>query len=155
MVIDDTGKPLGELALSAALDFAREKGLDLVEVAPKASPPVCKILDFGAYAYAQEKAYQKQRAHQKRVEIKGIRISFQMGEHDRGVREQQSRKFLTEGHKVKLEMILRGRQNAHKGRAAEIMKGFAETLTDVGAVESPLSHQGNRLFLLLTAKKHG
>lgn len=153
MVIDETGKPLGQFEVPAALDLAREKGLDLVEVAPKASPPVCKILDFGAYAYAQEKAYQKQRANQKRVEIKGIRISFQMGEHDRTVRLNQSRKFLTSGHKVKLEMILRGRQNAHKGRAAGLMNGFAESLTDVGAVESPLSHQGNKLFLLLMSKK--
>lgn len=153
MVIDETGKPLGPQTLSSALTLARERGLDLVEVAPKAQPPVCKILDFGAYAYAQEKAYQKQRAHQKRVEIKGIRISFQMGEHDRGVREQQSRKFLTEGHKVKLEMILRGRQNAHKDRAADIMHAFATALEDVGMIESPLSSQGNKLFLLLQAKK--
>ncbi len=155
MVIDDAGKPLGELAVADAVALAQEKGLDLVEVAPKANPLVCKILDFGAYAYQQEKAHQKQRAHQKRVEIKGIRISFQMGEHDQGVREQQSRKFLTEGHKVKLEMILRGRQNAHKDRAREVMQGFAQRLADVSSVESPLSNQGNKLFLLLMAKKHG
>jgi translation initiation factor IF-3 len=155
MVIDETGKPLGPQPLASALELAKDRGLDLVEVAPKANPPVCKILDFGAYAYAAEKAYQKQKSHQKRIEVKGIRISFQMGEHDRGVREQQSRKFLAVGHKVKLEMILRGRQNAHKDRAADIMNGFATTLADVGAVEAPLSQQGNKLFLLLTAKKHG
>lgn len=153
MVIDENGKPLGALPVSEALAMAMDRGLDLVEVAPKASPPVCRILDFGAYAYQQEKAYQKQRAHQKRVEVKGVRISFQMGEHDQEVRKSQSRKFLSEGHKVRLEMILRGRQNAHKDRATGLMHAFAESLADIAVIESPLQALGNKMFLLLGSTK--
>ena len=112
MVIDDTGTALGQMETDKALALAQSKGLDLVEIAPMARPPVCKILDFNAFLYQQEKLLRKSKAHQKRVELKGIRLTFKMGEHDREVRLRQSRAFLDDGHKVQLEMRLRGRENA-------------------------------------------
>src|SRR5688572_8395912 len=96
-----------------ALSIAQERGLDLVEVAPMAKPPVCKILDFGAFLYQQERQQRKAKAQQKKVELKGVRLGFGMGKADKERQQDLARKFMDEGHKVQLEMRLRGRENAH------------------------------------------
>lgn len=146
-VIDENNKPLGAMATRDALQLAQERGFDLVEVAPQANPPVCKFLDYGAYQYRLEKQQRKQRANQKQIEIKGIRLSLNIGEHDRDVRLNQAKKFLGEGDKVKVEMILRGRENAHQDLAREIMMKF---VADLGAnVEQPISRQGKKFFCLI------
>lgn len=136
---------MGVLPIREALRIAQERGFDLVEVAPQANPPVCKLLDYGAYQYRLERAQRKQRA--KQIEVKGIRLSLKMGQHDRDIRLQQSRKFLANGDKVKLEMIFRGRENAHRDLGQQIIEQF---IADLGAkVEQPLSRQGNKFFCLL------
>lgn len=152
-MIDETGKPLGVLDTSQALAMAQTKGLDLVEVAPMAKPPVCKILDFGAFQFQQEKKERKAKANQKKVDLKGIRLTFRIGQHDLDTRKNQSLKFLDEGHKIVLEMRLRGRENAHKDLARKQMEGFAQSLgTDV-VTETPLSFMGNRLTMIVGRKK--
>ena len=152
-VIDETGKHIGIMETSQAMAIAQGKGLDLVEVAPMARPPVCKILDFGAFVFQQEKKERKAKANQKRVDLKGIRLTFKIGQHDKDTRKQQSLKFLEGGHKVMLEMRLRGRENTHKDLARQQMEQFAVDLgTDV-AVETPLTMMGNRLTMIVGRKK--
>lgn len=153
MLIDEQGKPHGEVATDEALKIAIERGFDLVEVAPNAKPPVCKILDYGAYQYRLEKQERKAKAHQKKVEVKGVRLSFKIGEHDWQVRQATARKFLDEGHRVKIEMILRGRENAHQDRARENVSTFIKGLGDKVYVEQAMNRQGNKLFTVIGEKK--
>ncbi|MBI4093315.1 MAG: translation initiation factor IF-3 [Candidatus Kerfeldbacteria bacterium] len=153
-LIDEQDKSLGVVKLGEALRLAQERGYDLVEVAPNAKPPVCKILDYGAYQYRLEKQERKSKAHQKRIEIKGVRLSFKIGEHDRTVRRDLARRFLDQGHKVKIEMILRGREFAHQSRARENVMTFIAELGDDVEVEQSLSKQGNKLFCLIGKGKH-
>lgn len=152
-MIDETGKPLGVLETGQALAMAETKGLDLVEVAPMAKPPVCKILDFGAFVFQQEKKERKAKANQKKVDLKGIRLTFRIGQHDLDTRKVQSLKFLDQGHKIVLEMRLRGRENAHKDLARRQMEDFARSLGEDVATESPLSMLGNRLTMIVGRKK--
>lgn len=140
------------MSIDRALALARERGLDLVEVAPNAKPPVCKLLDYGAYQYRIEKAERKQKAHQKKIEVKGVRLSFKIGDHDLGHRVSIAKKFLEEGNKVKIEMILRGRENAHRDYAEGIFKKFLAQLESDVIIESPFSRQGNRVSLLIGRK---
>lgn len=152
-MIDENGKPLGVLDTSQALVMAQAAGLDLVEVAPMAKPPVCKILDFGAFQFQQEKKERKAKANQKKVDLKGIRLTFRIGQHDLDTRKAQSIKFLDQGHKIVLEMRLRGRENAHKDLARKQMEEFAKSLGDNVATETPLSFMGNRLTMIVGRKK--
>lgn len=127
-VVDDQGQPLGVLPVEKAIEIARSKELDLVEVSPKAEPPVCKILDYGQFKYQKEKEARKQRAQAKEVEMKEIRLSVRIGAHDRDVRVKQAAKFLERGDKVKVELPMRGREKAHKEVAEEVVSGFVEAL---------------------------
>lgn len=133
--------------------MAIERGLDLIEVSPLAKPPVARILDYGAYLYRQEKIERKSKAKQKRVEIKGIRLSLNIGKHDLEMRRSQSEKFFEKGDKVQVEMILRGRERAHVPRAVEIMREFAKSFGESVVIEQDISKMGGRLTLLLMKKK--
>lgn len=136
-----------------ALRMAREQGLDLIEIVPNAKPPVARIADFGAWKFRQEKIERKQRAKQKKSEVKGIRLSFTIGEHDVEVRRKQALKFLENGDKVKPEIILRGRQIVHQGKARALLKEFASGLGEGIFVEQDISRQGKKFFLILAKKK--
>jgi translation initiation factor IF-3 len=153
MVIDETGAALGQMPTEQALALAQSKGLDLVEIAPMARPPVCKILDFKAFTFQQEKLLRKSKANQKRVELKGIRLTFRMGDHDREVRLRQSRAFLDDGHKVQLEMRLRGRENALAEHGRKVMVEFMQLLGPDIVAEQPLGRMGNRFTTILGKKK--
>ncbi len=133
--------------------MAIERGLDLIEVSPLANPPVARILDYGAYVYRQEKQERKSKARQKRVEIKGIRLSINIGKHDLEMRRSQSEKFFEKGDKVQIEMILRGRERAHVPRAVETMREFAKSFGPSVIVEQDVSKLGGRLSMLLMKKK--
>lgn len=151
-VIDEEGKPLGVMQTAAALALAHERGYDLVEVAPKAQPPVCRLLDYGQFKYQKEKEARKQKAHAHRVEVKGVRLSVRIGEHDREVRRQKSLEFLREGDKVQVEMILRGREKAHADLARRLMEEFAANLSTPEMptkIEQPFQRQGGRLTLIV------
>lgn len=151
-LIDEQGKSLGTVSTDQALRLAQERGFDLVEVAPHARPPVCKILDYGAYLYRQEKQERKSKAGAKRIEIKGVRLSFKIGDHDLDVRRQTAKRFLEEGHKVKIEMILRGRELAFQERARENVAQFIEGLGEDIVVEQSINRQGKKLFCLIGKK---
>jgi len=128
LVVDETGKSLGEMSPREALEIARSRELDLVEVFPKANPPVCKILNYGKFQYEQSKQERLTRAKQKKVEIKGIRIGLRTDEHDLSFKKKQAEKFLRQGDKVKIELLLKGREKAHSDLAQEAIKKFIEKI---------------------------
>ena len=151
-VVDDEGKPLGVLKTEDAIAIAKAKELDLVEVSPKAEPPVCKILDYGAFKYQKEKEARKQKAQSKEVEVKGLRLTFRIGAHDFDVRIAQASKFLDRGDKVHIELPLRGREKAHRDVAEELIKRFITTLQGTYnlRVEQAVTFQGGKFAAIVT-----
>lgn len=152
-LIDSDGAQLGVVKTFEALRRAQEQNLDLVEVSPLASPPVCKIVDFGHLIYQQNKQKQTDRKKQKAGEIKGIRLSYNMGKHDIELRIKQASKFLLKGHKVKVEMILRGRQKAHPEHVKEVFDEFKNSLELPVISDQPLKRMGHKMIMVLTAAK--
>ena len=152
VVIDENGNNLGEMNTRDALALARESELDLIEVQPKNNPPICKILDLGQFQYEQEKHKQKQKARQKKIEIKAIRISFRISDHDKQTKRSQAQKFLDQGHKVKIDVVLKGREKAYISQARETMETFAKGLGEEIIVEQPFNKQGGRLSLTIAKK---
>jgi translation initiation factor IF-3 len=130
-VIDEEGKFLGVLAPAVAANTARERGYDLVEVSPKENPPVCKFLDFGQFKYEKEKEMRIQKARAKKVDVKGIRLSVKMGQHDLDIRRTQAEGFLEDGDKLKIEIMLRGREKEHGNLAIQRIKDFIKQLEQV------------------------
>lgn len=128
ILIDEKGEHIGETPLSEALVMADEAGLDLVEVSPKAKPPVCKIIDHGKFQYTQAKQYRQSQAQQKTVSTKGVRIGLRTDKHDLEFKKKQAEKFLSKGNKVKIEIVLRGREKAHQDLARENIQNFLGSL---------------------------
>jgi translation initiation factor IF-3 len=128
-VIDDAGNQLGVMTPVDALRLAQEQELDLVEIAPMAKPPVCKIMDYGKYQYQQSRLDRVNKAKQKKIDIKGIRIGFKTDTHDLEVKQNMAEKFLKKGQKVKIEIFLRGREKAHQDLARKNLEDFIKTIT--------------------------
>ncbi len=137
-VIDDRGSQLGIMAPFEALQIARERAADLVEVAPLANPPVCRIMDFGKFQYQQSKQDRLSKAKQKKIEIKGIRIGIRTDEHDLDFKKTQTEKFLKKGDKVKIEITLRGREKARKDLARNSLNLFLKSITVPRAIEQEI-----------------
>lgn len=152
-VIDEKGNQLGVMATSAAIALARERELDLVEVSPVATPPVCKVVNYGQLRYEANKKERKQKGKQKKTEVKGIRLSTTISEHDVSVRVDQATKFMSKGNKVQVELLLRGRQKAHPEIGREVIQNFIKLLASVSAPESPIGQQGGKLSVVLMPKK--
>lgn len=152
MIIDENNANLGEMDIAAALALVEERGYDLVEVQPTLNPPICKFLDYGQFQYEQEKHRQKQKVKQKKVEIKGIRLSLRISDHDKDIRLAQAKKFIEQGHKVKIDIVLRGREKGHTDGAQSIMRDFARALGDDVFIEQPFTKQGGRLSLVVARK---
>ena len=136
------------------MDVAKNSESDLVEVAPKANPPVCKVMDYGKYLYHQGKADRKQKKSQKKTEVKGIRIGFKTGAHDLEIRERQARKFLEEKNMVKVTLLFKGREVVYVDMAKGKMADFYGKLSDVSDQEQPPKKHGHTLTMILTPKKH-
>ncbi len=153
-VIDDEGKFLGVLKTPDAIRLAHEKEIDLVEVSPKENPPVCKMLDYGAFKYQKEKEKRAQKAHAKKVEVKGIRLSVKIGAHDLNVRKTQALGFLEDGDKLKIEIFLRGREKAHGEIAAERINEFIKQIEETYPlyVEQPVTRQGGNVSAIVGRK---
>ncbi len=132
-----------------ALRLAQEKDLDLVEVAPNAKPPVCRLLDYGKYQYEQAKREKQARRAQKTIEVKEVRLRPKTGEHDTEVRLRAARKFLLSGAKVKVRVRFRGREIYHPEVAREQLSEFAKRLSDVGEVETRPNMEGRSLLMIL------
>ncbi|OGZ24171.1 MAG: translation initiation factor IF-3 [Candidatus Nealsonbacteria bacterium RIFCSPLOWO2_01_FULL_43_32] len=127
-VIDETGKQLGVMSLDEALRQATGRNLDLIQVTEKVEPPVCKLMDYGKYLYQEKKKEKLAIKKQKGGELKGIRLKFNISQHDLETRARQTEKFFKEGNKVRLEMVLRGREKALGNFAKEKVNKFLETL---------------------------
>lgn len=140
------------MALETALARARELELDLVEVAPNAAPPVCKIMDFGKHLYRQKKQDQKQKKAQKQGEVKGIRLGLRTDTHDLEVKAEKAKEFLKDRNIVKVAMILRGRELGRMDMAREKMAKFKEMLADAGTVEEMPKKQGHNIIMMITPK---
>ncbi|MBU4512936.1 translation initiation factor IF-3 [Patescibacteria group bacterium] len=151
-VIDDGGKNLGVLKTSEALILAQEKELDLVEITDKIDPPVAKIMDFGQFLYEHKKSQQKAKIKAKKSETKGIRLSLRISKHDKDIRINQTKKFLDQGNKVKIEMKLMGRERQHFDLAKEIVNEFVDNLGENAIIEQPLIKQGGRLSVMVRKK---
>lgn len=149
-LIDEHGQQIGIIETRRALKIARERGLDLIEISPQAQPPVCKIIDYGKYRYQIQKKEQKARKKQRKTSIKGIRLSLRIGKHDLEFKARQADKFLKKGHKVKVELILKGRENAHADLAFAELKTFQETLKHEVKVEQRPKKMGNRIIMILS-----
>ena len=153
-VIDENGKNLDVMPTMEAVSLARERGFDLVEVMPNAQPPIAKLLDWGQFKYEKEKEARKQKAHAHKVEVKGVRLSIRIGEHDRGVRLDKAKEFLSGGDRVQVEIILRGRERQFTDLARQIIDRFVADLDAViGAkIDQPFSRQGGRLTVVVAKK---
>ena len=128
-IIDEDGTQLGIMNVLEAIQIAKSRELDLVEIAPIAKPPVCKIMDYGKYQYQQSKQERLNKAKQKKVEVKGIRIGIRTDTHDLDFKKNQAEKFLKKGDKVKAEIVLRGREKAHQELARKALSDFLKTIT--------------------------
>jgi translation initiation factor IF-3 len=146
-VIDEEGVHLDVMTTADAIALAKERDLDLVVVQPKAEPPIAKITDFGKYKYEKEKAAKEQKSKARSVEVKGIRLSCRIGEHDIRVRMDKAKEFLEKGDKVKVEIILRGRERQLGAQATKVIQGFISRLnTEMPVkVEQPVLRQGGQL----------
>ncbi len=149
-LIDEKGAQIGVVATAEAMRLAEAAKLDLVEVSPMAKPPVCRILDFGKFKYAQRK---KERGHHSRAsQLKELRVRPAIDKHDLEYRLDAGRKFLEQGHKVQVVCIFRGRQMAHPEHGYAVMKQVAEQLGDICKIESHARLMGKRMTMLLSHK---
>jgi translation initiation factor IF-3 len=149
-LIDEKGEQIGIISTYDAQKRAEEAGLDLVEVSPTARPPVCRIMDFGKFKYAQRK--KEKGGHKTSSQLKELRVRPAIDKHDLEYRLDAGRKFLEQGHKVQVVCIFRGRQMAHPEHGYAVMKTVAETLADISKVESHPRLLGRRMTMLLAHK---
>lgn len=148
-VIDENGVQLGIMPPAEALKLAVARELDLVEVAPGAQPPVCRLMNFGKYQYEQTKRERQARRAQKQIEVKEVRLRPKTGDHDTEVRMRQARRFLEDGNKVKVRVRFRGREVYHPELATEILAEFAQRLADVGQVEQQANMEGPSMLMIM------
>jgi len=148
-LIDDDGTKLGEFMTEDALQRARDKGLDLVEVAPNAKPPVCKILDYGKLKYDKKKRESAARKRQSQVQLKEIKVRPKTDDHDMGVKVRNAAKFLKEGNKVKVTVRFRGREHAHHDIGAEQCRRVADAVKELGVIEMPPRMEGRQMTMIL------
>nr|WP_066862939.1 translation initiation factor IF-3 [Neglectibacter timonensis] len=151
-VIDSDGSQLGVMPLRQAMDLAEQKNLDLVKIAPQATPPVCKIIDYGKFRFEQAKREKEAKKNQRVVEIKEIRLSLNIDTHDFETKKNHAVRFLEEGNKVKVSIRFRGREMGHPEHGLEIMRRFAETMAEVANVEKPAKLEGRTMLMFLAPK---
>ncbi len=148
-LIDANGDQLGVKSRNEALKIAQTRNLDLVLVAPNAKPPVCRIMDFGKYRFEQQKKEKEARKKQKVINVKEVRFTPGIGEHDFNTKLKNARKFLSKGDKVKASVRFRGRAITHKELGREVLDRLAEEVNDLATVESKPKMEGRNMFMML------
>lgn len=151
-VIDETGAQLGIMPPAQAVALARTKGLDLVEVAATANPPVCRITDYGKYQYTEQKRQRQARKHQKTIEVKEVKFRPKVDEHDYQFKKRNIERFLTDGDKVKAVIFFRGREIAHPEIGRRILERLIGELNDMALAESLPRMEGNQMHTILTGR---
>ena len=152
-VIAENGDQLGVMPVKEAMKLAQEAELDLVKIAPKAQPPVCKIIDYGKYRYELARKEKEAKKKQKTVEVKEVRLSPNIETNDLNTKVNNAKKFISKGNKVKVTLRFRGREMAHVQQSKHILDDFAETLADVAVVEKPAKMEGRSMSMVLTEKR--
>ncbi len=152
-VIDDSGAQIGIMAPPQALALAREKGLDLVEISPTASPPVCRIMDYGKFQYTEQKRQRQAKKHQKVIEVKEIKFRPKVDEHDYQFKKKHIERFLEDGDKVKATIFFRGREMAHPEIGRRILERLIDDLAEVATPENMPRQEGNQMHTILAQKK--
>lgn len=151
-LIGANGEQLGVVPLQKAFDAADQANLDLVKIAPKAVPPVCRVMDYGKFRFEQAKKEKEARRNQRVVEIKEIRLSLNIDTHDIEFKAKSARKFLTDGNKLKVSLRFRGRAIAHSQLGEEQLMRFAEGLSDIASIEKPPKLEGRSMMMFLAPK---
>jgi translation initiation factor IF-3 len=154
-VIDDAGQQLGILPPQQALVIARQKGLDLVEISPTASPPVCRIMDVGKYQYQEQKRAREARRHQKVIEVKEIKFRPKVDEHDYQFKKKHIERFLADGDKVKATIFFRGREMAHPDIGRRILERLVDELAELAVAETSPRMEGNTMHTILAKRPPG
>ena len=152
-VIAENGDQLGVMPVKEAMKLAQEAELDLVKIAPKAQPPVCKIIDYGKYRYELARKEKEAKKKQKTVEVKEVRISPNIDTNDLNTKVNNAKKFIAKGNKVKVTLRFRGREMAHMQQSKHILGDFAEMLAEVAVVEKPAKLEGRSMSMVLTEKR--
>ncbi len=151
-LVDERGKMVGVVGRNEALEMADEAGLDLVEIAPGADPPVCKILDFGKYKYEEQKKKNEARKKQKVIEVKEIKLRPTIDSHDYDVKKRSMLKFIDEGDKVKVTMRFRGRELAHQELGMNVLMRVKDDLDEVAKVEQMPRMEGRQMTMVMSPK---
>lgn len=146
------GSQLGIMETSKALTIAEQEGMDLVLIAPQATPPVCRVMDYGKYRFDQQKREKEQRKNQKTVEVKEIRLSLNIDVHDFDTKVDQAKKFLSAGNKLKVSIRFRGREMAHTDRGTDVMNRFQEAVGDAATVDKPAKLEGRSMQMFMSPK---
>ncbi|NLA80526.1 MAG: translation initiation factor IF-3 [Chloroflexi bacterium] len=153
-LVDENGENAGIVDIAYALRRAEDVGLDLVEIAPNAKPPVVKIINYSKFLYDKEKKEREARKAQTKVEIKEIRLRPKTGDHHRGFKVKDARRWLTSGMKVRVTIRFRGREITYPELALEDLREIAEELADVADVEQAPNMEGRTMFMMLVPKKN-
>jgi len=151
-LIIENGENIGVVDLTDALTMAAEANLDLVEVAPDASPPVCRVMDYGKQKYRHKKRQHQGRSKQHQAQLKSLRLGPAIEEHDIQVKLRRARTFLERGDRVTFNMMFRGRQMLHREKGHEVLNRIAEELEDIAKVELPPKSEGRRIWMVLAPK---
>ncbi|MDI6852282.1 MAG: translation initiation factor IF-3 [Deltaproteobacteria bacterium] len=152
LLIGADGKNEGVKSIKEALEYAAEANMDLVEVAPQANPPVCRIMDYGKFKYEQAKKQQEARRRQTTIQVKEVKFRPKIEQHDMEFKLKNVRRFLADNDKAKITMIFRGREMAHQDRGYAILQRIAEELADVAVVEQPPKQEGRTLSMIVAPK---
>lgn len=152
-LIDDNGAKLGVISINDALAKAEDKNLDLVLVSPNTNPPVCKIMNYGKYKFEQAKKEKEAKKKQKVLEVKEIRITPNIEEHDFEFKAKNARKFLADGNKVKITVRFKGREVNNSKMGEKVLEKFIEALEEVSTVEHKPKLEGRNMFIMLATKK--
>ena len=151
-VVGPEGDQLGIMSSRDALRMAEERNMDLVKIAPQATPPVCKIIDYGKFRFEQSKREKEARKNQRIVDIKEVRLSLNIDKHDIDTKKKHATRFLQDGNKVKVSIRFRGREMGHPELGLEIMRNFASEMADVANVERAAKLEGRTMMMFLAPK---
>jgi len=153
-VVSGEGEQLGILPIAEALRIAGERELDLVEVAPEAAPPVCRIMDFGKFKYQQSRRAKDARKKQTIIQVKEVKMGPKTDEHDFQFKARHVRRFLEDGNKAKVTIRFRGREMAHTELGRKLLDRMSQDMTDIATIESFPKLEGRNLVMILTPKAH-
>jgi len=153
LLINESGEKVGIVSPDEAVDMAEEAGLDLVEISPKAQPPVCKIMDFGKFKYEQQKKAAEAKKKQKIIEIKEVKFRPNIDDHDYDVKMRSVSKFLGEGDKVKVTLRFRGREMAHQELGRDLLNKVAGDIETLGKIESMPRMEGRQMTMIIAPAK--